>query len=234
MNEITIIVANYNNNTLLPHCFASLLNQTTKDFNVIVCDDGSTDNSIKFIEAISHLFDEFEYFSHSQNMGYTYSLIQMLKRVRTPLVGILDSDDALAPHAIRFVLKAYNEHHEVGFVYTNFYYCDAELRPQRLGYCKEIPKHKTNLDCDCVSHFKTFKMDAYRQTTGYDLKFRYAQDKDLVYKMEEKTKLFFINDPLYLLRRGHKNAINFSPLKRKQSKKFAEQAKADAEMRRAK
>lgn len=242
-SKITILVANYNNTGyLLNGCLPSVMNQTSDRWNLILRDDNSPDCGVLFynLNEFSGRFPKEHYrkmffIPGTTTIGYTKSLINMIENEPFPqneIIGILDADDALEPTAIQDVMEYYDAHPEAEFVYTNFWYCDHLLNKVKIGYCREIPDGRTALELDCVSHFKTFKMPAYRKCGGYDKSFIYAQDKDLIYKMEEVTKLHFINKALYLLRRGHKSAVNSDPLKRKTSKEFHDIARDDAIERR--
>ena len=53
---------------------------------------------------------------------------------------------------------------------------------------------------DCVSHFKTFRKTVYEETAGYDEAILYAEDKDLILKMEEAGPIVHVDSLLYLYR----------------------------------
>ena len=241
MNKITLLIANYNNGDyLFNNCLPSLFNQTSDRWTAIIGDDNSTDGSF-FRWMLSHdmlpkeLMSKIDFIAGKENVGYTNVLIGLLNEiVGNEIVGILDADDALTPTAIQKVMEYYDAHPEAEFVYTNFWYCDDKTGKRNLGYCRQIPPGRSALECDCVSHFKTFKMSAYKRCGGYDSdpSMLYAEDKDIIMKMEEVTQLHFINEPLYLLRRGHANAVNSDKLKREIGKTSHEQAKRNAIERR--
>lgn len=53
---------------------------------------------------------------------------------------------------------------------------------------------------DLVSHFKTFRKHIYKQTEGYDEAILYAEDKDLILKIEEAAPVYYVDTRLYLYR----------------------------------
>ncbi len=197
--KISILVANYNNGKYLEECIDSVLTQTSDSWELYIVDDGSTDNS-------KEIYDK--YFTHpkihitynTQNIKYTGTLKKLITLASTDIVGILDADDKLDKTCVEKVLNKYSKYHKAGFVYTNFWFCDVNMKIKNLGFCKPIPKGYTNLDSLSTSHFKTFRKSIYEKTDGYDESILYAEDKDLVYKMEEVTRLHFVNEPLYLYR----------------------------------
>jgi hypothetical protein len=89
---------------------------------------------------------------------------------------------------------------DCGLIYSQFAYCDENLTPGRLGFSVQIPPGQTTLDINAVSHFKTFKLSDYLKTPGYDENILYAEDVDIIYKMEEVAGLKFVDKCLYLYR----------------------------------
>ena len=97
----------------------------------------------------------------------------------------------------------YNEHKshpDCGLIYSQFVFCDAHLNRKGIGFCRAIPPGGSTLDAPVVSHFKTFKLRDYLKTDGYDQNILYAEDVDIVYKMEEVAPLRFVDECLYLYR----------------------------------
>ena len=195
----SVIIANYDNEKFIEIAIGSILNQSFSNWELIIVDDASTDNSVKIIE--KYLQDKrIKLVRHSQNKGYTASLKTAIALVSSKIFGIVDSDDFLLPKAIETMYQTHIQYPDTGLIYSQFVFCDENLKPQNPGYCKEIPPNTSNLDIDGVSHFKTFKLDYYLKTSGYDESILFAEDKDISYKMEEVSKLKFINKILYCYR----------------------------------
>ncbi|MFA7245499.1 MAG: glycosyltransferase [Candidatus Magasanikbacteria bacterium] len=194
--EFSILMANYNNAKYLKQAIESVLNQTYINWELIIVDDCSVDNSVDIIK--KYLKDSrIIFLKHKKNIGYVGVLKKMISLASSDLIGILDSDDALKKKAVEEVVSCYLKMPEIGMVYTQFQYCDKDLNPVKNGYCQEVSISKSTLDCDVVSHFKTFKKSVYLKTEGYNEFIIYAEDKDLVFKLEEVTKMFFLDKILY-------------------------------------
>ena len=195
----TVILANFNGGKYIETAIASLLNQSSENWNLIIVDDASSDDSI--LKIGKFLFDKrIRFIRHEVNKGYTVALKTAIASIETGIFGLLDSDDALAPNAIEVMRKAHLDNPKCGLIYSQFAYCDENLKPKKVGYCKEIPENKSNLDTNGVSHFKTFKINYYLKTTGYDESILYSEDKDISYKIEEVAGLKFIDKILYFYR----------------------------------
>ncbi len=197
--KFTVVMANYNNAAYIDDAIQSVLNQSLTDWRLIVVDDASTDDSLRKIE--KHLSDSrITLIRHDTNRGYTAALKTGISHVESEIFGILDSDDYLEPDALETMHAAHTENPDHGLIYSQFTYCTAGLEPIKPGFCERICESGSALDKNVVSHFKTFKLTDYRKTEGYDENILYAEDVDIIYKMEEVTHLKFVDRPLYLYR----------------------------------
>lgn len=111
MALLTIITPSYNRAHTLPRCYESLCRQTCKDFEWIIVDDGSTDNTRDVVVGfqsdsfpITRIFKE--------NGGKHTALNTAIPYVNGDYVLILDSDDYLTNTAVEIVLKAWDKYKE--------------------------------------------------------------------------------------------------------------------------
>jgi hypothetical protein len=118
-------------------------------------------------------------------------------RSRADIFGILDSDDVLSEEALSLMYDAHMRYQNCGFIYSQFEFCDSSMNPICYGFCRSVPEGETNLKDIYSSAFRTFKKDSYNKTEGYNEKFIYGQDRDIVFKMEEVTDLLFVDKILY-------------------------------------
>ena len=197
--KFSIIMANYNNAQYIAQAIESVRRQAFRDWELIIVEDCSTDNSRAMIE--QYLGDRrIRLIRHETNRGYTAALKTGIANVRSEYFGILDSDDALTPHAVGKMYEWHVREPNCGLIYSQFAFCDGNLDQRKIGFSAEIPWGRTSLDAHVVSHFKTFKLRDYLKTAGYDENILYAEDIDIVYKMEEAAGLKFVDDCLYLYR----------------------------------
>ena len=201
METITYLVANYNNARYLEDCIASLKDQTCDRWRCIICDDKSTDDSAAVIKR--HLCSRIRLLENSRNVGYIRTLKRMIAAAPGDIVGIVDSDDALEKDATACVLQAYNDNENAGFVFTRFANMDKDMR--RRLYVSGSPglengKYSTLLATGAIGHLKTFRKSLYYRTQGLDESMLYAEDRDLVCRLEEATRPIFIDKVLYKYR----------------------------------
>jgi glycosyltransferase involved in cell wall biosynthesis len=199
---ISILIANYNNGRFFPDCHASLLKQTEQNWEAIIIDDSSTDDSATVIANLINGDPRFRFFRNPDNVGYQRTLARAIALSSAPVFGRLDPDDALTQLALEASLAAHLKHPAAGLSYSNFIRCDEFLNPIDVHYCKQV----TELDSKYynfkgeISHFATFKRTIYDRTTGIDIYNRRAEDKDIYMKMCEVAPVKHIDESLYLYR----------------------------------
>jgi glycosyltransferase involved in cell wall biosynthesis len=194
--EFSIIMANHNKADYIREALKSVIGQTFKNWELVLIDDFSTDNSIEVIK--SFLPDKrVRFLKNKSNLGYIKTLKRAIKESKAEIFGVLDSDDQLQSHALEEIINLHIENRDCGLIYSQFSYHDENMQFKEVGYCREIPKNKSDLLCDSISHFKTFKKKYYLKTSGYDKNIIYAEDKDIAFKMEEVSKILFIDKILY-------------------------------------
>jgi glycosyltransferase involved in cell wall biosynthesis/ubiquinone/menaquinone biosynthesis C-methylase UbiE len=195
----SVIMPNYNKEEYIEESIQSVIFQRFQDWELIIVDDGSTDSSIDKIKPF--LSDNrISLVTKNKNYGVISAVKTGIEMVTTEIFGILDSDDILHRDAISVMYESHIKNSNVGFAYSQFIICDSNMKYVGIGYCDDIPKGKTNLDCDRASHFKTFKKMYYDKTKGFEESTYGAEDKDISYKMEEVSELLFIDQQLYYYR----------------------------------
>ena len=200
--KISIIIANYNNGHFFKSSFQSLIHQTSEDWEAIIIDDKSTDNSKQIIHELVKEDARFKVYENEENIGYQQTLLKGIALSTTPLFARLDPDDALQPEAVEKSVSAHKNLPEVGLVYSDFTYCDKDLNPLRVNSGKQITKLDAsyfNFNAE-ISHFASFKRSIYDLTTGIDPYIQRAEDKDIYMKMCEVAPVKHLAESMYLYR----------------------------------
>ncbi|MDR6464082.1 glycosyltransferase [Chryseobacterium sediminis] len=202
MSKFSILIANYNNGHFFEKCCQSLVAQTETDWEAVILDDGSADDSLEVIKKIIGNDSRFKIYQNDQNRGIGYTKRRLIELAQSEICGFLDPDDALAPHALEIVLKTHSEYPEAGLVYSNFVRCDENLTPLSVHKAKQIialDQAYYNFNAE-ISHFVTFKKKIYEKTSGIDPFLKIAEDKDWYMKMCEIAPVKYIDEDLYLYR----------------------------------
>lgn len=118
---ISIIIPNWNGKELLKVCLASLKEQTYKDIEVIIVDNGSIDGSTQYIKKY---FPEFECIELPKNVGFAPAVNIGIKKAKGEYIVLINNDTEVDKNCIRYLVKAAKAYPEVGFVAAkmlNFY-----------------------------------------------------------------------------------------------------------------
>lgn len=205
VEKITYLIANYNCAPYLAECLGSVVAQDDPNWLCLICDDGSTDDSIAVIEKAireSGVPERFELLRNPRNMGCIETQKRLIAAASTDIVGTLDADDLLCPQATRRVLAEYRKDPQIAFVYSRYITIDRDSKqiPINSPVCSPIPPGKTALIYGYVLALRTFRKSAYERTSGFNSSIVYAEDRDLVYLLEEVAQPHFIDEVLYKYR----------------------------------
>lgn len=141
MPKISIIIPAYNAMTYLPETMANVLEQTYPDFEVIVVNDGSTDQ----IEAwITKLSDRRVKFISQANLGLAGARNTGIQVSQGEYLAFLDADDLWEPTKLAKQVRVLDSHPEVGLVYTWVTHIDEQGKSTgRLGVINS--RHEGNI-----------------------------------------------------------------------------------------
>lgn len=212
--KISVAMACFNSERFISKAIKSIVRQKYKNWEIIICDDASTDKSIKIIQkSISsyNIENKVKILRHDKNYGYGKTLKDAIEGGDGELIAIIDSDDALAvPNAFGVMLKRYIKYPKASLIYSNYYKCGPNLISRRKGPSRQLKNNESYINTKIrISHLKIFKRSAYNKTEGVNPNLRKCVDKDLVLKLEEVGRLIYVNKELYLYR-CHKNNLTKS------------------------
>lgn len=116
MPKISIIMGAYNCADTIEKCIESIQAQTITDWECIICNDCSSDNTKQVIEALARKDIRIKYISNSQNSGLAYSLNHCLGYAKGAYIARMDADDISLPNRFAMQLSYLENHPEVDVV----------------------------------------------------------------------------------------------------------------------
>jgi glycosyltransferase EpsE len=210
--KISVIMGIYNCAHTLSEALDSLLSQTYQGFKVIMCDDGSTDDTIKIANAyVSRYPGKFILIRNEKNMGLNYTLNHCLKYADTQYVARMDGDDISLPDRFMQELQFLEEHPDIAIVSTPMIYFDetGDFKTGRNG--DRYPTVNDFVHGTPFCHAPCMvRREAYEAVGGYsvDPKLLRVEDYHLWFKMYAKGyKGYILPEPLYKMR-DDRNAVN--------------------------
>lgn len=197
---VSVIMPLYNRERYVAAAIKSVQAQTLIAFELIVCDDGSTDASLAVAKEAAGDDARVRVIS-MQHAGLAATLKCAHEHVSTPYIGWLDSDDMLAPLALERTYAALSRNARLGMVYTHHMMINDGGQPLGIGQRCAIPYSRDRLLVDFMTfHFRLYRRDAFERAGGINTTFTTAQDYDFCLRMSEVTEIACVPEPLYLYR----------------------------------
>ena len=118
-NLVSVIIASYNYQNLIEKAIKSVLNQTYENWELIIVEDGSTDNSEKVIE--KYLNPKVKLFKHENNLnkGLKETLLLGLKNSHGKYIAFLEADDWWEKDCLEKKMKIVNENENIKFIFSD-------------------------------------------------------------------------------------------------------------------
>ncbi|MGB6153005.1 MAG: glycosyltransferase family A protein, partial [Pricia sp.] len=120
---VTVYITNYNYGKFIRTAIESLLNQSFQDFELIIIDDGSTDNSKDIIEEYETI-DRISVI-YQKNKGLNITNNVALKVSKGKYIVRLDADDYLEPTALEDMANALESDETLGLIFPNYFIVDV-------------------------------------------------------------------------------------------------------------
>lgn len=122
LQKLSIVIPSWNGLELLKICLPSLIKQTFKDFEVIIVDNGSGDDSVKYIQKN---FPSFKIIKLPKNIGFAGAVNRGIKKAFGKYIILLNNDTEIDKNCLEYLVKTADSHPEVGIVAAkikNFYH----------------------------------------------------------------------------------------------------------------
>lgn len=204
MNQplFSILIANYNNGKYFSDCYKSIIAQTYEDWEVIIVDDGSTDDSVLVIKEIVGDDARFKFFENDGNHGCGHTKRRCAALATGEICAFLDPDDAITEEALQVMVAEHEKYPEASMIYSKPYFCDDALKIGNSRPAKQIQNNDPeNFDLEGnMFAFLSYKNKCYQQTEGINSYLQRAVDRDLVMKLYEVAPAYFVDQPLYKYR----------------------------------
>lgn len=200
--EISVIMGVYNLSPRYKRAIQSILDQTFSNFEFIICDDKSTDNTLQTLKEIAKKDKRIKIISNKKNMGLGASLNHCLEIARGKYVARMDDDDFSVKDRFQIEFNFLEEHPEYSFVSSAYYIDDGSTNKYRLKEMEEKPTKESFLWNSPFLHPCTmFRAEALRRASGYRVcqETIRAEDYDLYMRMYALgMKGYNIQKPLYV------------------------------------
>ncbi|NHN88396.1 glycosyltransferase family 2 protein [Acetobacter conturbans] len=215
-HRIDVLMTTYNGAQFLPQTLNSILNQTFKDFRLIIVDDGSTDNSPEILSDFCKKDSRIQVV-RQENRGIVPALCNGLTLCEAPFLARHDADDISDPTRFERELAYLETHPDCVALSAQARYIDADsadlgvvtaVKDLNLACDDSLPAHEPYL----LQPLLMARSEAVRSVGGYR-HLTVSEDSDLCWRLQEIGRLHILPEVLGSYRR-HANSITTTSVMR--------------------
>jgi glycosyltransferase involved in cell wall biosynthesis len=177
MVSVSVIIPTYNRADLLEQAIRSVLAQTCTDYEIIVVDDGSTDDIQHVVMCVNDARVRYERLPHG---GVSKARNHGIRTARGQYIAFLDSDDAFMPDKLQKQLAFFEQHPDVGMIYTGYTSVDEDLKMLREHPAPLYTDYRPMLtSCTIATPTVMVRRDVFERVGMFDETMHLAEDIDL-------------------------------------------------------
>lgn len=194
----SVLIANYNNGKYLMDAINSVYAQTYTNWEIILVDDASTDNSKELYKELEK-DSRIHIFYNEENKGCGYTKRRCAELANGELCGFLDPDDMLLPKALELMVGVHTKYEDVAIVYSRCYLCDEKYEPIGKNNLLKLKEGESFFDYRWYGamHLVAYKKVFYDKTEGISANIKAGVDQDLYFKVEEVGKIYVLDEFTY-------------------------------------
>ena len=211
MTKVSVIITTCNYEKYLKKAVESVLNQSFKDFELIIVDDGSTDNTKEILKEYESK-EKIRIISHPENRGLIVSSIEAINASKGEYIIRLDADDYFDENALLVLSTFLDDHPDVALVYPDYFQISEDGKILDYTRLLKIGEDTKVLDIPCNGAGTMFRRSSYDAVGGYNPNVRYQDGYDLWIKFINRFKVGNVNIPLFYYRK-HSESITSQPEK---------------------
>lgn len=194
---VSVIMPTYNRAYIIRRAIHSVLNQTYTNFELIIIDDGSTDNTAEVVKSFND--SRIIYIKHARNLGIASARNTGIGISQGEYIAFLDSDDEWLPNKLREQLIAFEEApSDVGAIYTQM----ENIGKGKITYLHRKTPPEGNIHKHVLSGLPIYlttlmlKRKYLEQAGTFDKGFVFADDWDFCIRLSKICNFRFVKTPL--------------------------------------
>ncbi len=210
---ISVLMSVHNDQEYLEQAIESILGQTFRDFEFLITDDGSTDQSGAIIRQYAESTRCIRSFVNTENRGLTKTLNDMLERANGQLIARMDADDIARPSRFEKQVRIFERERSVDVVFGDTCLIDKQGAMVGISWRPNERKIVELLGTRCYIPHPTVivRASAIRGVGGYDESYWTGQDHDLWKRMREDGATFHYLPEVLLDYRLNPDSVHAGP-----------------------
>lgn len=202
MEKVSVIIPTYNRSHTLKRAVESVLGQTFDNFELLIVDDGSEDDTKSVVDSIQD--KRIRYIKLKENRGAAGARNEGIRRSECSLIAFQDSDDVWRPEKLERQMIYWEQHPECALVYCD-YLAHAVLDEETVDEWVVSARGKESekgiflqllLENSIGTPTMLVKKECFLEVGGFDDTLRSLEDWDLAVRIAEKYSIGYINEIL--------------------------------------
>lgn len=211
--KVSIIIPVYNCEPYLQECLDSIINQTYKNTEIILINDGSTDNSEKIIKRYLKKYSNIKYKSQT-NSGQSVARNKGLELATGDYIMFVDADDFIELNMIEKLLKPFDKNDiDISFCEYSIYYEKNNIEKfQTINGLSKDPKREYIFSppSPCVKLFKAEFLKDFKFPEGI-----IYEDLAAIPFLIAKANVYYVNEYLYYYRKNYSSTVGKAKFSKK-------------------
>jgi glycosyltransferase involved in cell wall biosynthesis len=205
MPILSVLVTVYNREPFLEATLRSILNSTFEDFEVIVVDDDSTDDSLPIAKLIAEKDDRVRVYSNEVNLGDYGNRAKAASLASGKYIKYVDSDDLIYPHGLAIMVESMEAYPDAALALSHSMPEDSSPYPWSLTPEQAYRKHFLGRGClSCGPTAAIIKKEAFDTAGGFNKTWGVLADIDLWLRIAARWNIVLLPPGLVWWRR-HEN-----------------------------
>ena len=213
MPELTVSMPAYNTGKYIGEAIESVLRQESIDFELVVIDDGSQDNTAKVVKSFKD--PRIRLINNKKNMGISYCHNVVIRESNSPFISHVDSDDLILSGAFQKMISTLKSFPNLGQVHCYYFVIneDGKMRDSFHNRRKNLVKSiKPDMDYrrellirgGIMNHLRTYRREVFDVVGKFNEKLKRSVDYEMALRIVDKYDIKLVPDFLYCAR-IHKN-----------------------------
>jgi glycosyltransferase involved in cell wall biosynthesis len=203
---VTVLLPVYNAERFVAKSIESILKQSFEDFELLIINDGSSDNSMSVISSIDD--KRIRIVENEKNLTLIPTLNKGIRLARGKYIARMDSDDIAHPDRLKLQINFLEKNPEVGLLGSSTRFVDQNLNELYLKYSPETHvqnKWKMLYATSFMHPTVIFRKDAVMEVSGYSSIYPHCEDYELWTRLSEVTKVHQLPNILVNVRKHDQN-----------------------------
>ena len=220
MPKVSVIITAHNYGKYLPQAVGSVLNQTYDDYEIVIVNDGSTDDTVKILDNYKDI--EKIKIVNLNGVGLAKAANSGIRSSNGKYIIRLDADDYFDENILLVLSRVLDRNNEYGMVYPDYYRVNKyneiidQVRQQKVNDEVKL------LDRSALAAGAMFRRKCYDAIGGYSEELSYQEDYDFWIRFIDKFHVYNVQLPLMYYRK-HSGSMSNNTVERMKARRYVKQ-----------